>query len=231
MGSLPNLVRDPKALWLGIAPIPAVANGYGCGLAIPNCDAAHQSGRKSGIEGLLERIDRDARQGVLCQPGVDQGLAAAILVALLELLAGVAAQARAGGQIVAEPTPVLEDRRQPAARAPARLILVLQQVLENDDQVAFDLHLLVNAQAFDLVDQIADVELLQLAFLEQPDLLFDPQAEVALVERLSASIASFARAMANLLDPIESSTKAGLNTRASGRRGCAGRSCRTGPDR
>jgi hypothetical protein len=40
-------------------------------------------------------------------------------------------------------------------------------------------------QIFDLVEQIGDVELVQPALPKQPDLLFDPLAVIAFVERLT----------------------------------------------
>ena len=60
------------------------------------------------------------RQGIRCQTGLDQSLAAGILVAFLELFEGIVAKARRMLKLLAQPSPVLGDRGQAAPRPPTR---------------------------------------------------------------------------------------------------------------
>jgi hypothetical protein len=55
-------------------------------------------------------------------------------------------------------------------------------MLQHDDEVAPNRLLLRDAQVPHLLDQIRDIEVVEITCAEQPDLLLDPQAEVALVE-------------------------------------------------
>ncbi len=77
---------------------------------------------------------------------------------------------------------MLEDARPPAPAPAAGLELIFQQLHEHDHQVALDGSLLADAQILDLLDQVADIEALQPALLEQSGLLLDPETEVALIE-------------------------------------------------
>jgi hypothetical protein len=89
-------------------------------------------------------------------------------------------------------------------------------MIQDHHEIACDCMLAADAQVFDLVDQIDDVELLQPALLEQPDLLLDPETEVALMERLFG-LDGFLRARYGALWHA-SSRVAGHGTRALRRR-------------
>jgi hypothetical protein len=78
---------------------------------------------------------------------------------------------------------MLHDARPPAPAAPARLKLVFQEMQQHDHKVALDGFLLADAQVLDLLDQVHDIEALEIPLPQEPGLLLDPQAEVALVER------------------------------------------------
>ena len=151
--------------------------------AAPAGRAARLVREKVRVESLLQRPGRSNRQCVRRKTGLDQRLTTAVPIALLEALASVRAQTRAGFQIITQPAAVLEDRGQPAPRASAGLVPVLQEVLENHHEVTSDRSSLARSQALHLVDQIGDVELLEPALAEQPRLLLDPEAEIAVVER------------------------------------------------
>ena len=119
------------------------------------------------------------------ESGLNRRLLARVPVALLELLPGIGAQAWAVARLLAQSTAMLGNRRQPASRAAARLELVLQEVLQDDDEIARDGMLAAYGQLFDLVGQVDEVQIADTALAQQPDLLLDPQAVVALVERLA----------------------------------------------
>jgi len=119
----------------------------------------------------------------LRESGLNRRLLARVPVALLELLPGIGAQAWAVARLLAQSTAMLGNRRQPASRAAARLELVLQEVLQDDDEIARDGVLAAYGQAFDLVDQVDEVQIAEAALAQEPGLLLDPQAVVALIER------------------------------------------------
>jgi hypothetical protein len=131
-------------------------------------------GQEVRIEGLLQGIGRRARERVRGEAGLDQRLPTAVLVTLLEALAGVAMKARGVLKFLAEAPPVLGDLRQPASRAPAWLIVMFQKVFKDHDEIARDCVLAADGQGFDLVDQVDDVQILEPAFPEEPRLLLDP---------------------------------------------------------
>jgi hypothetical protein len=63
-------------------------------------------------------------------------------------------------------------------------MLPLEQMGEEDHEVASDCLFLAASHVGDLVDQIGQIETLERASLQQRDLLLDPTIEIAVVEAL-----------------------------------------------
>ena len=172
-------------------PYPMVGFMTGCAvLSLARLCPAAALGRKDRlvgqelrIEGLGQSVRRGPGKSPLGQPCLDDRPRPCISISAREYRLEIAHEARAPFEVIPQPLPMLDHRVEPASRTALRLELVFQQVEEHDDKVAFDGFLLADAQVLDLLDQVHDIEALESTLAQEPGLLLDPQAEVALVER------------------------------------------------
>ena len=137
-------------------------------------------GQEVRIEGL-ERVVRGSWKSPLGQPVSDARARPRIRIGLDEYVSSIASRL---GLMRGRPAAAADARhRVEPAPAALRLELMLQEMQEHDHKVALDGFLLADAQVLDLLDQVHDIEALEIPLAQEPGLLLDPQAEVALVER------------------------------------------------
>src|SRR5712691_7560300 len=143
-------------------------------------------GEKLEIEDLLRRERTFFGKDVNSDPGFFRGNEGCCEVAFRHLLPLKFAQTGAVLDQINQSTPLLEDRADPTAAAPAGLILPFEKMRQQNLETALDLVLVTPPHALHLVDQVIQIEIVPAALAQKACLLLRPGVEIGLVQLVRA---------------------------------------------